>query len=305
MTTPVIETDGLAKRFGRKWGLRDCTLSVPPGKVAALVGPNGAGKSTLLRMAAGLSRPTSGLIRVLGRVPSANDASLLQRVGYLDQERPLYRGFRVEEMFRFGEGTNPRWNMARAQAYVDQLGISLRDRVNGLSGGQQAQVALTMCLAKQPELLVLDEPAAELDPVAREDLLRLLMREVAEQGTNVVLSTHALGDVGSICDYLIIMTHSRVVLADDLEFVVESHRFLSATSSNAPALPEGVTVIDTRTSSRDVTHLARITLPLGDETWQVAVPTLDEIIMAYLRRGRDSGSSPSPDDSTTANGGVS
>lgn len=305
MTTPVIETDALAKRFGRNWGLRDCTLSIPPGKVAALVGPNGAGKSTLLRMAAGLSRPTSGMIKVLGGVPSAGDASLLERVGYLDQERPLYKGFRVDEMFRFGAGTNSTWDMTTAHAYVDQLGISLRDRVDKLSGGQQAQVALTMCLAKQPELLILDEPAAELDPVAREDLLRLLMREVAERGTNVVLSTHALGDVGSICDYLVIMSHSTIVLADDLEFVVESHRFLSAASSKAPALPEGVTVIDTRTSSREVTHLARMTLPLIDETWQVTEPTLDEIIMAYLRLGTGSTLSQSHYDAPTAPGGVS
>ena len=305
MTTPVIETKALAKRFGRTWGLRECTLSIPPGKVAALVGPNGAGKSTLLRMAAGLSRPTSGMIKVLGGVPSAGDDSLLRRVGYLDQERPLYKGFRVDEMFRFGAGTNPTWDMTTAHAYVDQLGISLRDRVDKLSGGQQAQVALTMCLAKQPELLILDEPAAELDPVAREDLLRLLMREVAERGTSVVLSTHALGDVGSICDYLVIMSHSTIVLADDLEFVVESHRFLSATSSNAPALPEGVTVIDTRTSSRDVTHLARMSLPLVDETWQITEPTLDEIIMAYLRLGTGSTLSQPHYDAPTTRGGVS
>lgn len=305
MTIPVIETNALAKRFGRKWGLRDCTLSIPSGKVTVLVGPNGAGKSTLLRLAAGLSRPTSGMINVLGGVPSAADASLLKRVGYLDQARPLYKGFRVDEMFRFGAGTNPTWDMTTAHAYVDQLGISRRDRVDKLSGGQRAQVALTMCLAKRPELLILDEPAAELDPVAREDLLRLLMREVTERGTNVVLSTHALGDVGSICDYLVIMSHSTIVLADDLEFVVESHRFLSTTSSDALALPEGVTVIDTRTSSREVTHLARMTLPLVDETWQISEPTLDEIIMAYLRLGTGSTLSQSHYDAPTARGGVS
>ncbi|HUV58265.1 MAG TPA: ABC transporter ATP-binding protein [Acidimicrobiales bacterium] len=305
MTTPVVETIGLAKRFGRKWGLRDCTLSIPSGKVAALVGPNGAGKSTLLRMAAGLSRPTSGVIRVLGDVPSGNDAPLLKRVGYLDQERPLYRGFRVEEMFRFGEGTNPTWNMTTAHTYIDQLGISLRDRVNSLSGGQQAQVALTMCLAKQPELLILDEPAAELDPVAREDLLRLLMREVAERGTSVVLSTHALGDVGSICDYLVILSHSKVVLHDDLEFVVESHRLLSASSSSTPALPDGVTVIDTRIGSRDVTHLVRLTLPLVEEAWGITEPTLDEIIMAYLRLGTDSASSQAHVSAPSPRGGIS
>lgn len=284
MTTPALETVALAKRFGRKWGLQDCTFSIPSGRVAALVGPNGAGKSTLLRIAAGLTRPTSGSINVLGDAPSLHNATLLTRVGYLDQERPLYRGFRVGEMFRFGAGTNPTWDMDIAHSYVAQLGISLRDRVDSLSGGQRAQVALTMSLAKQPELLLLDEPAAALDPVAREDLLRLLMRQVAERDTTVVLSTHALSDVGSICDFLVILSNSKVVLADDLEFIHESHRFLRSTVKS-PTLPEGVTVIDTRTSSRDVTLLARMTLPVAVSEWEVTEPTLDEIIMAYLRLG--------------------
>lgn len=288
MSGPVLETAGLAKRFGRKWALRDCTLAIPPGRVAALVGPNGAGKSTLLRLAAGLSRPSTGTIDVLGETPGRENVALLGRVGYLDQERPLYRGFRVDEMFRFGESTNPSWDMTTAHAYVDQLDISLRDRVDRLSGGQRAQVALTMSLAKNPELLILDEPAAALDPLAREDLLRLLMRQVAERGTSVVLSTHALGDVASICDYLVILSHSRVVLADDLEFVVESHRLISMSTSRSPSLPDGVTVIDTHMSSRDVTYLARVTLPLDDESWQITEPTLDEIIMAYLRHGTSS-----------------
>jgi ABC-2 type transport system ATP-binding protein len=288
VSTCVLEATNLAKRFGRKWALRDCTLSIPRGRVAALVGPNGAGKSTLLRLAVGLSRPSAGSIDVLGETPGIENAALLGRVGYLDQERPLYRGFRVDEMFRFGQATNPTWDMGTAHAYVDQLGISLRDRVDQLSGGQRAQVALTMSLAKNPELLILDEPAAALDPLAREDLLRLLMRQVAERGTSVVLSTHALGDVASICDYLVILSHARVVLADDLEFVVESHRLISSSTSGSRSLPEGVTVIDTHTSSRDVTHLARVTQPLSDQSWQITEPTLDEIIMAYLRHGTGS-----------------
>ncbi|MHB1209100.1 MAG: ABC transporter ATP-binding protein [Acidimicrobiales bacterium] len=289
MTTPVLETVGLAKRFGRKWALRDCTLAIPTGKVAALVGPNGAGKSTLLRMAAGLSRPTAGTIRVLGELPGHDNAALLERIGYVDQERPVYRGFRVDEMFRFGQSTNPTWDMQTAHSYVGQLGISLRERVDNLSGGQQAQIALTMSLAKQPELLILDEPAAALDPVAREDLLRLLMREVAERATSVVLSTHALGDVASICDYLIILSRSTIVLADDLEFIMGSHRLISSSSSRTPALPDGATVIDTRMSSRDRTHLVRMALPVADSTWQITEPTLDEIILAYLRLEADHG----------------
>ncbi len=287
MSSVALEATHLAKRFGRRWALRDCTVSIPTGRVAALVGPNGAGKSTLLRIAAGLTRPSSGSVHVLGGAPGGDNVELLTRVGYLDQERPLYRGFRVEEMFRFAAGTNPTWDMDTAHRYVERLGISLRDRVDGLSGGQRAQVALTMTLAKLPELLLLDEPAAALDPVAREDLLRLLMSQVAERATTVVLSTHALGDVASICDYLVVMSHSTIVLSDELEFIVESHRWLSAHPSTA-TLPDGVAVVEERESSRDVTVLARLTEPLEDETWRVAVPTIDEIIMAYLRLGASS-----------------
>jgi ABC-2 type transport system ATP-binding protein len=236
-----LEATGLGKRFGFKWALQDCTLKVPEGKVAALVGPNGAGKSTLLRLAAGLSRPNAGSLTVLGEVPGHENAGLLRRIGYLDQERPMYRGFRVDEMLRFGAGTNPTWDMASA--------------------------------------------TSALDPVAREDLLRLLMQQVAQSGTSVVLSTHALGDIATVCDYLIILSHARVVLADDLDFVIESHRILTAALPDGLVLPPGVTVIDTRKSGREVSYLARIELPIIDDRWHVAEPTLEEIVLAYLREG--------------------
>jgi ABC-2 type transport system ATP-binding protein len=153
-STPVLEATALGKRFGFKWALRDCTLSIPAGKVAAIVGPNGAGKSTLLRLAAGLSRPSDGTIKVLGDSPSNGRASFLRRIGYLDQERPLLPGFRVEEMLRFGAGSNSHWDQASALSYLEQLRIPLKQRVDSLSGGQQAQVALTVCLAKKPEFLI-------------------------------------------------------------------------------------------------------------------------------------------------------
>ena len=286
-TTPVLETTGLAKRFGLKWALKDCTLRIPAGKVAAIVGPNGAGKSTLLRLAAGLSRPNAGSLTVLGDVPSGGDAGFLRRIGYLDQDRPLLRGFRVEEMLRFAAGTNPRWDKVVASSYLAQLSIPLHQRVDSLSGGQQAQIALTMCLAKQPELLILDEPAAALDPVAREDLLRLIMQQVAQSGTSVILSTHALGDVATICDFLVIIANGRVVLCDDMDYIFESHRLLLAVPSEGLALPTGATPIETRHSGREVSYLARMELPITDDRWAVAAPTMEEIILAYLRGGSD------------------
>jgi ABC-type sulfate/molybdate transport systems ATPase subunit len=178
-------------------------------------------------MAAGLSEPSVGTLRVLGQSPSPGTDDLRERVGYLDQDRPLYKSFRVAEMLRFGEMNNPTWSMDVAKNHLAHLDIPLRSRVSDLSGGQQAQVALTLCLAKQPELLLLDEPASALDPVAREDLLRLLMRQVADSESSVVLSTHALSDVAAICDYVIVLAHARVVLSDDTEYIVETHRILS------------------------------------------------------------------------------
>lgn len=283
--TPVLEAVDLGKRYGHTWALQDCTLTIPKGRIAALVGPNGAGKSTLLRLAAGLSRPDVGTLRVLGQSPTHDTGNVVKRIGYLDQERPLYKSFRVIEMLRFGEKTNPSWNMKTAKDYVAQLEIPLDARVGNLSGGQQAQVALIVCLAKQPELLLLDEPASELDPVAREDLLHLLMQQVAESGSSVLLSTHALGDVSAICDYVVILSHSRVVLSDDIEYILESHRFISALHEGDLTPPPGATVIDEQRSARGSSLLVRVELPITDARWRVERPTLDDVVMAYLREG--------------------
>ena len=200
----------------------------------------------------------------------------------------MYSSFRVMEILHFGQNSNPTWNMETAKGHLARLNIPLDARVSNLSGGQQAQVALTVCLAKEPELLLLDEPAAELDPVAREDLLRLLMHQVAESGSSVMLSTHALGDVSAICDFVVVLAHSRVVLANDIDFVLESHRFLSAGRDVGLALPPGATVIDERNSARESSVLARMELPFFDSKWHVEQPTLEEIVMAYLRLGAPS-----------------
>lgn len=283
--TSVLEAVNLGKRYRRTWGLQDCTLTIPRGRVAALVGPNGSGKSTLLRMAAGLSRPNVGTMRVLGQTPSQESGNLRERVGYLDQDRPLHKSFRVAEMLRYGQNTNPTWNMDVAKTHLAQLDIPLGSRVGNLSGGQQAQVALTLCLAKQPELLLLDEPAAALDPVAREDLLRLLMRQVADNESSVLLSTHSLGDVAAICDYVIVLARSRVVLSNDTEYLLESHRLLSAALADGFTPPPGVTVINEQRSARGLSLLVRVELPFNDARWQIDYPTLEEIVLAYLREG--------------------
>jgi len=288
--TPALETIELGKRYGHTWGLRDCSFAIPPGRIAALVGPNGSGKSTLLRMAVGITRPTNGQVHVFGHSPAKQAEEVLRRIGYLDQERPLYRSFRVGEMLRFGEKLNPNWDAATARKYLAELGIGIESRVGNLSIGQQAQVALTMCLAKRPELLLLDEPVAALDPLAREALMQVLLRAVVQDGTTVLLSSHAIADLATVCDYLIILSASRVSLADDLDYVLASHRLLvGARDANAPA---GADVVAATHTERQTNILVRVEEPISDTAWRVEEPTLEEIVIAYLRRA-EAGSAPS------------
>jgi ABC-2 type transport system ATP-binding protein len=252
--TVAIETSGLGKRYGGAWAVQDCTFSLAEGRIAALVGPNGAGKSTLLRMLAGVTAPSVGTVLISGGSPTAPKG--LSRIGYLDQERPLYKDFSVGEMLRFGREFNPRWDDARARDYLSDFDISLRARVAKLSGGQRAQVALTMCLAKCPDLLLLDEPTGALDPLARENLMHVLLRSVADYGTTVMLSSHAIADLANICDYVILIEDSRIQVADDLDRVLAKHRVLIGSSEGISVAPEGVEVISSVTTSRETTILS-------------------------------------------------
>ncbi|HVB71715.1 MAG TPA: ABC transporter ATP-binding protein [Acidimicrobiales bacterium] len=281
---PALEAGGLTKRYGRTWGLRDCTFSLPAGRIAALVGPNGAGKSTLLLLAAGILRPTEGSVNVFGLDPIAEAAQVLPRIAYLDQERPLYRSFRVEEMLHYGRSLNTYWDDAASREHLSVLNIPLDARVGQLSVGQQAQVALTLCLAKRPELLLLDEPVVALDPLARERLMQVLMRTVAEHGTTVLLSSHAVADLTTVCDYLIVLSGSRVALADDLEYVLASHRLLTG-GADAFDAPRGTVLIAASHGTRQHDLLVRVEEPVSDPAWRVSEPTLEEVVLAYMKAG--------------------
>jgi ABC-2 type transport system ATP-binding protein len=213
----ALRLDGLGKRYGSKWALRDCTLEVPAGTVTALVGPNGAGKTTLLQLAVGLSRPSAGSVSVLGLSPQDDARELLPRVGFVAQEHPLHRGFTIAETLRLGRELNPGWDDAYARDRIDRLGLAAKQKVGRLSGGQQAQVALTLALAKRPEVLVLDEPVAALDPLARREFLTALMEAASEGGMTIVLSSHIVADLERVCDHLVILSHSRTQLAGPIE----------------------------------------------------------------------------------------
>jgi ABC-2 type transport system ATP-binding protein len=288
-----VETNGLGKKYRRTWALQDCSFSLPQGRVAALVGPNGAGKSTLLRLLAGVSVPTTGALSVLGRSPRIQTVDALSRTAYLDQDRPLYKDFRVGEMLRFGRKLNPRWDDARARRHLDELRISLSSRIEKLSGGQRAQVAVALCLAKRPELLLLDEPVAALDPLARDELMHILLESVTDDATTVLLSSHAVSDLATVCDYVIILSSSRVRFAGELDDVLASHRLLVGPANTVPTLDYAV-VISSVITGRQTTMLVRSDRLIVDPAWKVIEPTLEEIVLAYLRE--DAFSRPVPDE---------
>jgi ABC-2 type transport system ATP-binding protein len=276
----ALQATGLTKRYGRKTALAECTLEVPAGRVVGLVGPNGAGKSTLLNLAAGLLAPTAGTIDVLGG-PPAGTPEQRARVGFVAQDTPTYGGFSVEEHLRLGARLNPGWDDALAHRRIARLGLDARQKARKLSGGQRAQLALTLGIAKRPELLLLDEPVAALDPLNRREFLQSLMEAVAEHELSVVLSSHLVSDLERVCDYLIVLVGSRVQLADDLDTVLATHHRLVGPRADAP---EYVEVISASHTERQSTLLVRTRQPIIDPSWTVARPTLEDIVLAYMER---------------------
>ncbi len=280
LKTAAIETSALSKRYGHTWALRDCSLSVPAGKVVALVGPNGAGKTTLLHLAVGLLEPTSGEVRTLGSPPRER-ADVLGRVGFVGQDVPLYPGFRVREMLEMGRRLNPRWDAEVALDRIRRHDIDLRQRAGTLSGGQRSQVALALAVAKRPELLVLDEPLASLDPLARREFLASLMEAAAESEVTVLLSSHLVTDMERVCDYLIVLSASRVQVLGDVDQLLATHRTLIGPRTDGDEVA-GVTVISAEHTERQSTLLVRMDRPVLDPRWTARDVSLEDLVLAYL-----------------------
>jgi ABC-2 type transport system ATP-binding protein len=280
----VLEASSLTKRFGKVAALRDCDVALPSGKVIGLVGPNGAGKTTLLQIAVGLRTPTTGAIRVLGLSPAVDTLALLSRVGYVAQDRPLYRDLTAAETVALGRRLNGRWDHAYALARLARFRIPLDRAMRSLSTGQQAQVALTLALSKRPELLLLDEPVANLDPVARLELLEELMGAVAEDGPSVVLSSNVLADVERICEHVAILVDGRIRIAGDIEELERTH-FVVIGPRRAETAPLGEEIIEMREAERQLVRLVRGALrPSENRDGTVTRPaTLEELVLGYLR----------------------
>jgi ABC-2 type transport system ATP-binding protein len=289
----VVEATGLGKQYGRRWALRDCALAIPEGKVVGLVGPNGAGKTTLLHLAVGLLAPTSGSIKVLGTNP-ADGRAQLGRVGFVAQDTPVYTRLSVAQHLRMGAWLNPSWDKATAENRIEQLGLDPRQRAGKLSGGQRAQLALTLAIAKRPECLILDEPVASLDPVARRDFLRSLMEIVAEQGVSVVLSSHLVADLERVCDYLVVLVASKVQIAGEVSELLSSHYRLSGARRDAGSLPANQEVIEESHAGKQSTFLVRTGDRVLDPAWTVRPVTLDDLVIAYMSRPASPGRTHRP-----------
>jgi len=282
----ALETSGLGKKYGRRWALHDCTLTIPEGKVVGLVGPNGAGKTTFLHLAVGLLAPTAGTINVLGDAPGAGPTQL-GRVGFVAQDTPTYARLSAQKHLRMGAWLNPKWDTEMATRRIEQLGLDPGQRAGSLSGGQRAQLALTLAIAKRPELLVLDEPVASLDPLARREFLQHLMEVVAEHGVTVVLSSHLVADLERVCDYLVVLTDSHVQLAGDVDALLASHHRLSGPRRDVRTLPESFDVIEESHTDKQSVLLVRTDEPILDPAWTVKPVTMDDLVLGYMSQARD------------------
>jgi len=289
----VLETTHLSKRYGRQWALQDCTLALPAGRVVALVGPNGAGKTTLLHLSVGLLEPTAGSVQIFGCSPLKQTTETLPRLGFVAQDHPHYKDFTVADLLTLGRKLNPRWDDTLARARMQKLSIPLNRPAGKLSGGQQAQVGLVLALAKRPDLLLLDERLAQLDPLARREFLRTLLDATVEGGLTVLLSSHIIGDLERVCDYLIILSASYVQLAGDMQEIARTHKRLIGPRQDVDAIASAHTVIETSHTERQTTLLVRTNGPLFDPSWEVQEVSLEDIVLAYLSQqatGRQSSS---------------
>jgi len=279
----VIEANGLSKRYGSTWALRECTLAIPAGHVAALVGPNGAGKTTLLNLAVGLVAPSAGGVTVLGG-RLAGSLAALDGIGFVAQDTPLYKNLSVEDMLHLTRNLNRRFDQAAAEARLADLGIPLTRKAGRLSGGQQAQVALTLALARRPRLLVLDEPVAMLDPVARHDFMAMVLTAAAADGVSVVLSSHVLTELERVADYLILMSRGQVQVAGEVDDLLASHRMLTGPAAEADRYTERPVVQASRAAAQ--AHLL-VRAPADDPVppgWEAHPVGLEELVLAYLRQ---------------------
>ncbi len=290
----AIATVGAGHRYRNFWALRDCTLSLPAGSITALVGPNGAGKTTLLNMLVGLLPASQGRLRV-GGVQPGTAPEFLARVGFVAQDCPLYKAFSVADLLRFGRAMNPSWDEALARDRISAADVPLSRPAGKLSGGQRAQVALALAVAKRPQILLLDEPLAALDPLARREFLKTLLDSATATGITVMMSSHLVGELARVCDHLVVIRDGRLRLAGELDELLAEHLWVAGSQEDTARLPAGVEVLSSSPHERHTTLLVRTSEALLNPALTISPVDLEALVLAYLDRAtptRDTGLSP-------------
>jgi len=285
MTSALSATD-LGKRYGRKWALSNCSLDIPEGRVVGLVGPNGAGKTTLLHLAVGLLSPSVGSITVLEQTP-ASSAEQLGQIGFVAQDTPVYAGLSIAAHLQMGAALNSTWDAQLANRRIHDLGLDPSQRAGRLSGGQRAQLALTLAIAKRPSLLLLDEPVASLDPLARREFLAILMEVVVDHHVSVILSSHLVADLERVCDYLVVLAASRVQVNGDIDELLSTHHRLVGTPRDLDNLPDTVHLIESSSTDRQTTVTVRSVDPIMDPAWSVESLTMEDLVLAYMSQAEE------------------
>jgi ABC-2 type transport system ATP-binding protein len=280
----VIETTGLGKRYGKSWALRECSLAIPEGSLAALVGPNGAGKTTLMHMTVGLTVPSAGTVTVLGDQPAGSPRAL-DDIAFVGQDAPMYKNLSAGDMLHLTRNLNRSFDQQYAQARLAELGIPLKRKASKLSGGQQAQLALTLALARRPKLLILDEPLAMLDPLARHDFMAIVLTAMTDDGVSVLLSSHVLPELERVADYLVLLSGGRVQLAGEVDDLLSYHRVLTGPATEADAYAARLDVVLTRRAEAQAHLLVRTGEPAEPTRpgWEAHQVSLEELVMSYLR----------------------
>lgn len=285
MSSALQATD-LGKRYGRKWALSNCTLDIPTGHVVGLVGPNGAGKTTLLHLAVGLLTPNTGTINVLGEGP-ATSAEQLGRIGFVAQNTPVYENLTIATHLSMGAALNPNWDSHLANRRLHDLGLDPSQRAGALSGGQRAQLALTLAIAKRPSLLLLDEPVAALDPLARREFLATLMEVVTDNDVSVILSSHLVADLDRVCDYLVVLAAARVQVNGEIDDLLSSHHRLIGSRRDVDNLPSSARVVEVSHTERQTTVVVASEEPILDPTWSIEPLTLEDLVLAYMAQAEE------------------
>lgn len=290
--TSLLEAKDVTKKYRSRAALLNCTLSIPTGRVVGLVGPNGAGKSTLLNLSVGLSYPSEGSIQVLGEVPEGTPGQL-SRLGFVAQDHPICSNFSVGEHLKMCAHLNPKFDKQLAHDRIRKLGLDERQRAGKLSGGQRAQLSLTLALAKRPEALILDEPVASLDPLARREFLETTMETVAEHGISVILSSHLVSDVERVCDFLVILVASRVVLTGEVDDIVTTHHRLVGPATADQPFVDNQEIIKWYRVGRQDEVIVRSNGPVLDPAWIIEPLNLEDIVLAYMGREQSSSTTSS------------